>query len=106
MTIHLRHRVVVEQYARTEDDTGGWSEDWSPLGTFWARVRALQGQEAIVAGALRGEVAWEVLLRNVSSEIDVKDRVVWNGRTIKINAVLPDEKGEWLRLLGRQDGTS
>ena len=100
----LRHRVTVEQYARVDDDTGGWSEDWTALGTFWARVRAVGGSEAIMAGALRGEVAWEILLRNVDDEIDVKDRVVWNGRTIKVNAVLPDEKGEWLRLLGKQEG--
>lgn len=106
MTLALRHRVTVEQYAKTDDDTGGWTETWTPLGTFWARVRAVQGQEAIMAGALRGEVAFEILVRNVSAQIDPKDRVLWNGRTIKIGAVLPDEMGEYLRILGRQEGAS
>ena len=97
----LRHRVTIAQFARVDDDTGGWTEDWSPIGTYWARVRAVQGAEAVLAGALRGEVAWEILVRNVDATIDPKDRVEWNGRTIQIGAVLPDERGEFLRILGR-----
>ncbi len=52
----LNRKLVLEEASRIPDGAGGWSETWSAIGTHWAEMQALGGQEkgddlGVISGA-------------------------------------------------------
>ena len=45
------------------DGSGGYAEDWVPLGTIWADVRPRGGREDFIAGRPRPRVKYRILVR-------------------------------------------
>ena len=48
--VRLLRRLVLEAAERAADGSGGYAEEWRPLGTLWADVRPRGGREEFIAG--------------------------------------------------------
>jgi SPP1 family predicted phage head-tail adaptor len=59
----LRHRLTLEQIERVSDESGGFTETWTPIVTLWCDLRPLDGVETVEADRLAGRVSHEIALR-------------------------------------------
>jgi SPP1 family predicted phage head-tail adaptor len=59
----LRHRLTIEQAARTDDDGGGASVDWDTLAEVWGAVEAVSGKEVFTADRISGGVTYRITIR-------------------------------------------
>lgn len=84
----LRHRVTVQRNTTAADGKGGQTSSWGTLATVWASVEPMRGNERQMASVMTSEVAYRVRTR-VRSDITLapKDRIVWDSKTLEIQAV-------------------
>lgn len=86
----LRHRVVIEQYAETQDpNTGAMVRGWSKYGDRWAEYVANSVREFIAAASNQSEVKGRFVLR-YDADIVPQMRIVHRGKTYEILGVMPD----------------
>lgn len=99
----LRHRVQVQSVTRTDDDYGGYAEAWATSATVWARVTPNRGGvgERLDRGTVAAVQRWDVLLRHRTLNTD--DRLVWDGRVLEVEQVIPDAVEAWLTVRCRED---
>lgn len=83
-------QVTIQLLGSSFDEIGQPVESWSTFAQPWANIRFINGIESIKAGS-------EVSVSSASIRIDYRRditaamRVVYNGITYQIKAVLPDE---------------
>ena len=70
--VRLLRRLVLETAERVADGSGGYAEDWVPLGVIWADVRPRGGREDFVAGRPRPRVRYRILVR--AAPVDAPSR--------------------------------
>lgn len=84
----LRQRVTLQQLpaAETFDSFGQPVQTYQTVGTYWAEVRPLAGQEAYVARQVKAEATHAVTLRYLGSSLTINptDRLICKGRTFGI----------------------
>ena len=94
----MNHRITIEQRTAGEDAIGQPVDTWQTVAELWANVRYLSGLSAIKAGA-------DVSINKVSVRIRHRTglnagmRVMYDGQTFDIQAVLPDEKRQFVDLV-------
>jgi len=59
----LRHRVIIEQVARSADALGEGAETWTTYATLWANIEPLRGREFFAAQAANSEVTARITMR-------------------------------------------
>jgi len=99
MAGRLRHQIDIVRPSGAQDDTGG------PVGSttvvyagVWATIEAVSGTEQLAASQFVSRVTHQVVIRYLDG-IDTSMRVVFEGRTFRIQAVLnPDERTKSLVL--------
>jgi SPP1 family predicted phage head-tail adaptor len=95
----LRHRLTLEELERTEDDGGGFAEDWVERAELWADLRPLAGSETVEADRLAGSVTHEVSLRYRAGVVPAM-RFRLGARVFHIVAVIDvEERRRWLKCL-------
>ncbi len=95
----LRHRLTLEQAARTPDGGGGASETWSTVTSVWASITPTGGTEAVDADALTGRISHEIVCRH-RPDIAPAMRLRRGTRVFEIAAVIDvDERRRWLKCL-------
>ena len=99
--VRLLRRLVLETAERVADGSGGYAEDWVPLGVVWADVRPRGGREDFVAGRPRPRVRYRVLVRAVPPEAPSRPRP---GQRFRDGARVPriltvTESDQWGRFL-------
>ncbi len=95
----LRHRVVIEQPVRTQNDSGGWTTVWTEVATVWASVEPLSGGEQLRAMQLEEKISHRVTIRHRTG-ITAKMRLNFGGRLFNIRSALDrKERGRWLDIL-------
>lgn len=94
----FRHRLELQSVTETITTLGGVPESWETYATVYGAVAAISGNERFATGMLGGTVVYRILIR-YRDDVKIKDRIVWNGRTFDIAAIL-DVSGErrWLRI--------
>lgn len=90
-TGQLRHFVRLERDDGTQDAAGQHRESWSTYASVYAAIEPASGREYQLAGQTQAEVNTPVRIRYLA-EVKPKDRVVWNGRTFEIVAVLSKDE--------------
>lgn len=70
----LRQRVTLQRLATPEtfDSFGQPIQDWVPVGTYWAEVRPLAGQEAYVARQVKAEATHALALRWLGAAVTLR----------------------------------
>ena len=85
----LRHRVTIEQKTAGEDAWGQPVETWETVAIAPAEVWPLSGREYIAAQAEQAGVTTKITIR-YQAGIEPAMRVLHDGKTYNIRAVLPD----------------
>jgi SPP1 family predicted phage head-tail adaptor len=87
----LRHRVTVQSFTTSQDEsTGAITDAWTDLATSVpAEVYPLSGREFIAAQSLQAGVTTKITIR-FDDRIDPKMRIAHDGTLYAIKAVLPD----------------
>jgi len=91
----LRQRVTIQKATESQNSYGEMAQSWSDVGTVWGDVRPLMAQarerSANEAEVLQARTPYQVRLRYVDGLSPVSHRLVWDSRTLEIEAVLdPD----------------
>lgn len=90
MQHRLRHRITIEAHTITRDEWGGAIETWTPLhSNVPAEVVPLSGREFVAASAEQAGVTARITVRYLS-DITEAMRIVFDGATYNIRAILPD----------------
>ncbi len=89
----LRHRVELQEGVTVVDETGGGSEVWPVFGHDRAAIDSL----AVVANETEATVVFQVSMRyraDLVAKVDAgtQVRVVGNGKTLKVLAILNSEE--------------
>jgi len=82
----LNRRITIEQFVPQDDGGGGKSGEWQAVGTVWAAVKHLDGQEKQRNDQTTAEVTAEFRLRYISG-IKPAMRIVFRGRKFDIKRV-------------------
>ena len=90
--------IVIQQQTTTTDAIGQPLLTWTDFALVWANVKHLSGSEAIKAGAVTSAVQASMRVRWLTG-IDAGMRVLSDGQTYQIKAVLPDARREYTDLV-------
>lgn len=101
----LRERLTLfTPAASVPDGVGGWLPGGAETSvTVWARLRPLRAAEKVANGQQLNSEAYEATIR-VRPGVAGGLRAEWRGQTLRIQAVTPDEAGEYLTLLCYDNG--
>jgi SPP1 family predicted phage head-tail adaptor len=94
----LSTSIAIERQVTTTDAIGQPLTDWVTFALVWANVRHLSGSESIKAGAVTSAVQASMRVRWLTG-IDAGMRVLSDGQTYQIKAVLPDARREFTDLV-------
>ena len=96
----LRNRCRITRSERVQNDTGGYDQVWVEAGEIWAEVTLPTGRVSPVAEQLQAVVSAEIRIRP-RSDIAAGWRLTEkrSGVTYKVEAVLPNNDRDMLRLL-------
>lgn len=97
----LRHRLTLQSRGDSTDSFGEPVASWPTLATVWGRVEALTGRERVEADGREATVSHRIRLR-YRSDLNATKRVVYDGRTFEVTAVLVDEVNSALELLATE----
>ena len=62
--LSLNRKLVLEAPAQTADGAGGFSTDWTALGTMWGNVTARSGRTVNGEGAVHSQVRYRIIVRS------------------------------------------
>ena len=85
----LRHRITIERKTTGADAWGQPVEAWETAAVVPAEVWPLSGREFVAAQATQAGVTTKITIR-YQAGIDPEMRVLHDGKTYNIRAVLPD----------------
>lgn len=98
----LRHRVTVQNPARTADGGGGYTESWSNASpaTVWAKIDPATPSliERVAGNTIEAPITHIVTMR-AHSAVTTKTRLVFGSRNLQVRGLQRvDEVSEWLVL--------
>jgi SPP1 family predicted phage head-tail adaptor len=101
----LQERVVLlTAGASVSDGRGGFLPSAPDTETtVWARVRPLSTSEKLQLGQVLNANAYEVTIRKINA-VSAKQRVLWKGQTLNVQAVTEDENREFQLLICLNSG--
>jgi SPP1 family predicted phage head-tail adaptor len=93
----LDRRITLQRATRAQDATGQEVETWATLAEVWGSKRDVSDSERVAAAEVSAEITTRFQIRWDSSwsDLNPKDRVVYNGRTYDISSV---------KEIGRREG--
>lgn len=87
----LRHRVTIEklseQAANAFGETPITPDQWSPVRTVWANVRAISAREVVQSDRTQNTITYTVRLRT-QKDLTTKHRLRWQGGVLNIQSIL------------------
>ncbi|WP_313650445.1 phage head closure protein [Pseudomonas soli] len=96
----LRHRCRLSKYERVQNSTGGYDQEWVSVGEVWAEITLPTGRVTPVAEQLEVVVSAEIRVRpraDIAAGWRLTERRT--GVTYKVEAALPNNERDMLRLL-------
>lgn len=96
----MRHRCRIYKPHREQNRSGGSTETWVEVGEVWAEVTTPTGRVSPVAEQLQAVISAEIRIRP-RSDIVAGWRLTEKrtGMTYKVEAALPNNERDMLRLL-------
>lgn len=59
----LRHRIIIQNPEKVDDDMGGYTETWNTVKVTQGAIWHYKGKEKIIDGKLTEETIWNVRIR-------------------------------------------
>lgn len=98
-TGQLRHKITIQQAAKTSDGFGGWTQTWTNFATVWAAIEPLRGREFFAAAQVQAEQITRIRIRYLAG-ITPKMRILFDARTFSINTIINvNERNRELHLM-------
>lgn len=96
----MRHRCRIFKPHREQNRSGGATETWVEVGEVWAEITTPTGRVSPVAEQLQAVISAEIRIRP-RSDIVAGWRLTEKrmGMTYKVEAALPNNERDMLRLL-------
>ncbi|MEN5111291.1 phage head closure protein [Pseudomonas sp. TWI672] len=96
----MRHRCRIYKPHREQNRSGGATETWVEIGEVWAEVTTPTGRVSPVAEQLQAVISAEIRVRP-RSDLVAGWRLTEKrtGMTYKVEAALPNNERDMLRLL-------
>lgn len=94
----LRDRITIQSKADTFDAFGQPISAWSEYAVVWANVLFINGKEAISSQIDTASKSVSMRIR-WRTDINTGMRVIFNGETYNIKAVLPDHNRVFIDLV-------
>jgi SPP1 family predicted phage head-tail adaptor len=90
----LRERVEIQRRTSTRNSFNEPVESWAVVGTTWAEVKFDMGREEPIAQQVVAGHAARFIMRSnsLSRRITATDRLLWNGQTWDVFAVIPSAR--------------
>jgi len=100
----LRHLVVIEQQAQTQDSFGGQPLTWTAVDTVWADINPLSGREREASQAINVEISHEITIwyqaRFADPKVMAAYRLRYGTRLFNIHGTLNvDERNREITIL-------
>jgi SPP1 family predicted phage head-tail adaptor len=96
----LRERITIRRQSNTKNEqTGGLTRSWADVASVWAKVRSIDGREAVIGGVLQGIAHFEITVR-YRDDIRSADQILWGSRELNIHTA-EDRKNtkQWLTVM-------
>ena len=87
----MRRLISIERASEIPDGAGGFETTWSEIGTAWAWFKTMSGNERLYGMQLENPVTHKIYIR-YRTDIDERDRIVYQGRYFNIRALLDLEE--------------
>lgn len=100
----LDQRVAILRKTGTDDGAGGTTDTWATVSTVWASVLPKSGAEGVAAMQAREATTYDVVLR-ARVDVTAADRLLWSGRTLKIDSAPPPGRDLYRALVAVEDLT-
>lgn len=96
----LRHQVEIFSLVETQStNTGEMVQSWSSLGTVWASIESLKGQEKWAAAQRQSTIDTKITIRYLSG-VSVKGKIVYGSITYMIESIINiDERNRELQIM-------
>ena len=95
----LRHRIEIQQIARTSDGGGGAVIAWTPLGEVWAAIWPRNASESFDLGRNAGRATHDIWIR-FRNDVRPEMRFRFGTRTFDIRGVIDvEDRGAWLKCV-------
>lgn len=95
--MRLNHRITIQSLQSGTDGWGQPAQTWQTVAEVWADVRHLSGLETIKADAETAVTKASMRIRHRAGLVPAM-RVLHDGGTYDIKAVLPDGKRQFIDL--------
>lgn len=101
----LDQRVSVLRLVETVGEGGTLTQSETTLGTVWAKVEPVRGQERVLADQERGVQTYRITTRNagVWKQATTDDKLLWRGIKMNVKAA-PDAGREAVRVIEAEAG--
>jgi len=93
----LRDRIAIQDYTTTYNILNEPIKAWTDFVTVWAEVMINQGREFWGAKKLNAELSGIIKIR-FNHDITELMRIIYDGETYQITAVIQDVKKSWTEL--------
>jgi head-tail adaptor len=87
----LRERVMLERAGDARDDSGNLTAAWEPRGTLWIGLIPADTPTTITGESRVSRPRYRAMLR-ARGDIDLRHRLRWRGKTLRILRVEPDPR--------------
>ena len=95
----LRHRIAIEQIARTSDGGGGAVIAWTVLGEVWAAIWPRNASEKFELDRVAGRATHDIWIR-FRSDVRPEMRIRFGARTFDIRGLIDaEDRGAWLKCV-------
>jgi len=84
-----RHPVEIQRETKVSDGMGGWQTGWATIGTEWAAIDSVRGDEFLGAGQLQATTTAKVTIP-YRDDLTTADRLVYHGKRFNLKALLPN----------------
>lgn len=99
MAGRLRHRVIIQAQATTQDSVGQRTISWTDVENAWARISPVAGKDYFNQSGEHAEITHKILMRH-GATIAVGNRLALGTRTFDVRAVLNlGERNSFLQIM-------
>ena len=99
----LRERVTIQRQVATPDGAGGQTRSWETVAEVRAEVLPRRGTAEAMTETLQGVQEYQMVIR-FRRDIEIDDRIVWNGKTHRVLAAVDETGGRMFTTIYTEAG--
>ena len=82
----LNKRITIQEFTEEHDSEGGYTEEWSDVGTYWASVRPLSAKQIFEYSSLNVKASHRIKVRAAVPVVE-GNRISFDSRYFEVLTV-------------------